>query len=177
MASRILDSELISEIARKENELTGNASPVKGGPTAQAQKHANEDLDGKVVSDIAKGEEKVTHKVAPVAGGPTALAQSKATREATTSGSGQEEIHTGKLDSKTISEITRAETKITGQPEPVKGGPTAQAQKHANEPINSKVLHDITEGEKKVTGGKRVAGGPTSTAQSELAKSRQGRTA
>ncbi|ROW17607.1 hypothetical protein VPNG_00839 [Cytospora leucostoma] len=177
MASRNLDSELISEIARKENELTGNASPVKGGPTAQAQKHANQKLDGEVVSDIVKGEEKVTHKGAPVAGGPTALAQSKATQATTASGSRQEEIHTGKLDSKTISDITHAETKITGQPEPVKGGPTAQAQKHANEPINSQMLHDITEGEKKVTGGKRVAGGPTSTAQSELAKSRHGQAA
>lgn len=37
-----------------------------------------------------------------------------------------------------------------------------------------KNLHDITEGEKKMTGGERVPGGPTSTAQSELSKSRQG---
>lgn len=52
------------------------------------------------------------------------------------------------------------------------GGPTAQAQSHAKEPITSEALHDITEGEKKVTGGDRVKGGPTSAAQSELAKSR-----
>lgn len=100
--------------------------------------------------------------------------QSQAT---TASGFRQEKTHTGKLDSKTISDIAHAETKITGQSEPVKGGPTAQAQKHANEPIKSQVLHDTTEGEKKVTGGVRVAGGPTSAAQSELAKSRQGQTA
>lgn len=53
----------------------------------------------------------------------------------------------------------------------MKGGPTAQAQKHVNEPINADTLHDITEGEKKVAGD-RVKGGPTATAQSELAKSR-----
>ena len=76
------------------------------------------------------------------------------------------------LDSATISSITEAEKKITGSDEPVKGGPTAQAQRHANEPINSQNLHDITEGEKKITGGQRVKGGPTATAQSELGKSR-----
>jgi hypothetical protein len=56
----------------------------------------------------------------------------------------------------------------------VKGGPTAQAQKHVGENINSDNLHDITEGEKKITGGERVKGGPTATAQSELGKSRSG---
>lgn len=54
----------------------------------------------------------------------------------------------------------------------MKGGPTAQAQKHAGEPINASTLHDITEGEKAVAGD-RVKGGPTATAQSELAKSRR----
>lgn len=72
----------------------------------------------------------------------------------------QQEIHTGILDGKTISDITHAEIKVTNQFVPAKGGPTAQAQQHSNEPINSKNLHDITEGEKKVTGGERVAGGP-----------------
>lgn len=76
------------------------------------------------------------------------------------------------LDGDTISRITRAESNLTGQAEPVSGGPTAQAQRHAGEPINSENLHDITVGEKKVTGGERVRGGPTSAAQSELAKSR-----
>jgi hypothetical protein len=77
------------------------------------------------------------------------------------------------LDRETISKITEKEKKITGQDDPVRGGPTAQAQKHTGEPITGQALHDITEGEKKITGGERVKGGPTSTAQSELAKSRQ----
>lgn len=82
------------------------------------------------------------------------------------------QTHTGKLDGQTISEINAAEKELTGQSAPVKGGPTAQAQKHANEPINASTLHDITEGEKAVAGD-RVKGGPTATAQSELAKSRR----
>lgn len=82
-----------------------------------------------------------------------------------------QETHSGKLDSETISRITHAESQLTGQAEPIAGGPTAQAQKHAGEPINSQTLHDITEGEKKVAGD-RVKGGPTATAQSELSKSR-----
>lgn len=80
--------------------------------------------------------------------------------------------HSGKLDGPTIMEINAAETELTGQSAPVKGGPTAQAQKHANEPINAQNLHDITEDEKSVAGD-RVKGGPTATAQSELAKSRR----
>lgn len=83
------------------------------------------------------------------------------------------QTHTGKLDSDTISKITAAEKDITGADGPAKGGPTAKAQSHAGESIDSRNLHDITEGEKKVTGGERVKGGPTSTAQSELAKSQQ----
>jgi hypothetical protein len=75
------------------------------------------------------------------------------------------------LDLNTISKITAAERELTGKDGPVKGGPTAQAQKHAGEPITSEALHDITEGEKKVA-GERVRGGPTRTAQSELGKSR-----
>jgi hypothetical protein len=76
------------------------------------------------------------------------------------------------LDSSTISKIIDAEKKITGNEKPAPDGPTARAQRHAGEPITSQALHDITEGEKKVSGGERVKGGPTSTAQSELAKSR-----
>ena len=83
-----------------------------------------------------------------------------------------DQSHTGKLDSSTISSINEAESEITGTREPVAGGPTAQAQRHANEPLNSQNLHDITTGEKKITGGERVKGGPTATAQSELGKSR-----
>lgn len=56
---------------------------------------------------------------------------------------------------------------------PVEGGPTAQAQRHAGEPIGSGNLHDITEGEKKITGETgAIKGGPTAAAQSELGKSR-----
>lgn len=81
--------------------------------------------------------------------------------------------HTGKLDSETIARITKAERDLTGQPTPVQGGPTAQAQRHAGEPIGSANLHDITEGEKRVSGRDHaVKGGPTSTAQSELSKAR-----
>ena len=76
------------------------------------------------------------------------------------------------LNSENISKITDAEKKITGSDEPVKGGPTAQAQSHVGETINSQTLHDITEGEKKITGGERVKGGPTSKAQSILGQQR-----
>jgi hypothetical protein len=103
-------------------------------------------------------------------GGPTSVAQS------TLSSGGSTATNTsstsGTLDSNTLHKITEAEKKLTGEAGPVAGGPTAQAQSHANEPITSQALHDITEGEKKITGGERVKGGPTSTAQSELAKSR-----
>ncbi|ROW12587.1 hypothetical protein VMCG_00334 [Cytospora schulzeri] len=177
MSDHTLNSETISNITHKENELTGQPEPVQGGPTAQAQKHANEKLDGRVVSDIAKGEESITHNGAPVAGGPASMAQSEAAQarnEAADARKARKETHTGKLDGKTISDITHAEMKVTGESGPVKGGPTAQAQKHANEPINAQNLHDITEAEKKITDGERVAGGPTSTAQSELSQSRQG---
>lgn len=71
-----------------------------------------------------------------------------------------------------MSKVTEKEKQITGLDGPVKGGPTAQAQRHANQAISSEVLHDITQGEKKVTGGERVKGGPTSAAQSEFGKSR-----
>ena len=73
------------------------------------------------------------------------------------------------LDSNNISKIAEAEKQITGQDNPVRGGPTAQAQSHAGQPINSEALRDITEGEKKITGQDRpVKGGPTAAAQSIL---------
>lgn len=80
MAQRNLDSQTISEITQKENELTGQNDPVKGGPTAQAQKHANADISSQRVSEIAKGEEAITGQGGPVAGGPAAFAQSEATQ-------------------------------------------------------------------------------------------------
>ncbi|KAI7775902.1 hypothetical protein LA080_006112 [Diaporthe eres] len=175
MANRTVESDMISEITQKENKLTGQADPVKGGPTAQAQSHVHEKLSGgSVVSDIAKAEEAITHNGAPVAGGPAAAAQSQATqaRNENPQAKNVPQTHTGTLDGQTISEINAAEKDLTGQSAPAKGGPTAQAQKHAGEPINAQTLHDITEGEKKVAGD-RVKGGPTATAQSELAKSRQ----
>jgi hypothetical protein len=90
----------------------------------------------------------------------------------TTAGSSnnQQEEHSDMLDSSTISRITDAEKKTTGDDQPVRRGPTARAQQHTGERITSEALHDITEGEKKVTGGERVKGGPTSTAQSEMGK-------
>ena len=74
------------------------------------------------------------------------------------------------MDSSTISKVTSKEKEITGQDDPVKGGPTAQAQSHAGQPITGDVVHDITEGEKVITGGERIKGGPTSTVQSTVAK-------
>lgn len=75
-----------------------------------------------------------------------------------------------KVDAEVVSSITDKEKGITGQPDPVKGGPTAQAQKHVGEDLTGSVISDITQGEKEVTGGERVKGGPTSTAQSILTK-------
>lgn len=77
---------------------------------------------------------------------------------------------TAKVDSVTMSKITEKEKEITCQDGPVKGGPTAQAQKHANQDLDAQVISDITKGEQKITGGERVQGGPTSTAQSILTK-------
>lgn len=172
MANRTVESETISDITQREKVLTGQDDPVKGGPTAQAQRHVHDKISsGSVVSDIAKGEEAITQNGAPVAGGPAAEAQSLAA-QARNEARNNPQKPTGKLDGQTISEINAAESELTGQDAPVKGGPTAQAQKHANEPINADALHDITEGEKKVAGD-RVKGGPTATAQSELAKSRR----
>lgn len=76
MANRTVESDVISEVNKKEKELTGQPDPVKGGPTAQAQSHVHEKLSGgSVVSDVAKGEDSITHNGAPVAGGPAATAQ------------------------------------------------------------------------------------------------------
>ncbi|OAP56132.1 hypothetical protein AYL99_09311 [Fonsecaea erecta] len=76
------------------------------------------------------------------------------------------------LNSDTISPITAAEEEITGSDSVVKGGPTAQAQSHVGESINSQTLHDITEGEKRLTSGERMRSGPTATAQSILVQER-----
>jgi hypothetical protein len=186
-ASTVLDSANISKITEKEKEITGQVSPVKGGPTVQAQKHVGERLNSRNISDITKGEKKITGQDQPVKDGPTGAAQSMLSQNnggANTSGTPSSTISragntrgkpsntaSGVLDSATISKITDAERKITGSDEPARGGPTAQAQKHAGEPISSEALSDITTGEKKVAGD-RLKGGPTSTAQSELGKGR-----
>lgn len=71
-----LSSNTISKITEKEKELTGSDGPVKGGPTAQAQKHVGETIGSAAVSDITKGEQKITGSPEPVQGGPAAFAQS-----------------------------------------------------------------------------------------------------
>lgn len=171
-AAATLNSDIISQITDREKKITGKDGPSTGGPTAQAQKHVGQQLTSTIVLDIAKGEQVLTGRNDPTLDGPAAFVQSLFDSEATATTSTEQ--HSGVLDSDTISKITEAEKKLTGSGEPAPGGPTAQAQKHANEPIGSQNLHDITEGEKKVTGGERVKGGPTSTAQSELGKSRAG---
>ena len=75
MASQ-LNSENISRITEKEKEITGSDQPVKGGPTAQAQKHAGQPIDSDSLRDITKGEKKITGEDGPVKGGPTSEAQS-----------------------------------------------------------------------------------------------------
>jgi hypothetical protein len=168
-----VDSDFISRITAAEKLITGSDEPAKGGPTAKAQQHAGQNLTAQVIHDITEGEKVLTGSNEVMKGGPTSVAQSALTSSSSGSNArGNTSPATGKLDSETLSKITDAEKKLTGQDRPVAGGPTAQAQSHANEPITSQALHDTTEGEKKITGGERVKGGPTSTAQSELAKSR-----
>ena len=77
--STVLDSNTISKITEKEKEITGKEGPVKGGPTAQAQKHVGEQLNSNNLSDITKGETKITGESGARQGGPTNAAQSMAT--------------------------------------------------------------------------------------------------
>lgn len=179
-----IDSDLLSQITAAEKTLTNKDGPITDGPTARAQKHVGQQLTSQVIHEITEAEKAITGSSGPTKGGPTAVAQGILTKEGgagvkasssnstSNSTSNTSQQHNGKLDSSTIHEITEAEKNITGQEQPVQGGPTAKAQQHANEPITSEALHDITEGEKKITGGERVKGGPTSKAQSELGKSR-----
>ncbi|KAH6633188.1 hypothetical protein C7974DRAFT_167241 [Boeremia exigua] len=188
-AAVAIDSTILSQITAAEKTLTNKDGPTPNGPTARAQKHVGQQLTAQIISEITDAEREITGSDQPAKGGPTAVAQSILTSEGGVGGnnnannnansnnnsspsSTNNTQHTGTLDSSTLHEITKAESKITGQTEPVAGGPTARAQQHANEPITSQALHDITEGEKKVTGGERVKGGPTAAAQSELGKSR-----
>jgi hypothetical protein len=176
-----IDSNFLSQITAAEKTITNQDEPAKGGPTAMAQKHVGQELNSQIVHDITMGERKITGNDRPVQNGPTSVAQSiltgsgsgKSNNSTSTSNNNTSNAqHNGRLDSDTMSKITEKEKEITGADGPMRGGPTAQAQKHANEPITSEALHDITEGEKKITGGERVKGGPTSAAQSELGKSR-----
>ncbi|PVI02896.1 hypothetical protein DM02DRAFT_612545 [Periconia macrospinosa] len=170
MASITVDSNFISQITAAEKLITNQDNPVQNGPTARAQSHAGQTLTSQVIHDITEGERTITGSDQPIKNGPTSIAQSILAR--LSSSSSNTSSASGVLDSSTIHNITEKEKELTGQTRPVKGGPTARAQQHAGEKISSQALHDITEGEKKVTGGERVKGGPTATAQSELAKSR-----
>jgi len=168
-----IDSNFVSQIGAAEQSLSGQSTHVAGGPAAVAQKYVGHDLTAEIVSEITQAEAKITGQPDPVKQGPTSIAQSMLSASGTTSASASNTTpDSGVLDSATISKITEKEKELTGDAQPVKGGPTAQAQKHAGEAIGSENLHDITEGEKKVTGGDRVKGGPTATAQSSLGQSR-----
>jgi hypothetical protein len=103
---------------------------------------------------------KTYHPASPAS--RTVLAQSRLSRPAI-------RMMASKADSDLISKMTEGEKKITGQVNPVKGGPTAQAQKHANQPLNSEVIRDVRKGEEKITGNPNpTEGGPTSATQSIL---------
>ncbi|BFZ61653.1 hypothetical protein YB2330_002726 [Saitoella coloradoensis] len=181
--SKAMNSETISKITAAEKEITGEDHAVKGGPTARAQQHANKPITSQVLHDVTEGEKRVSGEDHAIKGGPTSVAQSELSgsrqggqgrqnENQTTSASGS--AGSGKVDSATLSVINDAESKLTGQREPVAGGPTALAQGHANKPITSQVLHDITEGEKRVTGEDHaVKGGPTAKAQSVLSDARK----
>lgn len=70
------------------------------------------------------------------------------------------------LNSETISKITEKEKEITGRDGPVKGGPTAKAQSHVGQQIDSQTIRAINDGEQKITGGETLKAGPTAEAQS-----------
>ncbi|KAF1824969.1 uncharacterized protein K489DRAFT_377505 [Dissoconium aciculare CBS 342.82] len=181
--SYIIDSQLLSQVTDAEKRITKKDGPVSQGPTARVQSHVHKELTAEIIREVTEAEKALTGSVGPNQGGPTSVLQRVLTTgslgtkpnsngNATANSSNPSEDHSGTLDSATLSKITAAEKKITGEDHAVKDGPTAKAQSHAKEPITSQVLHDITEGEKNITGGERVKGGPTSTAQSELGKSR-----
>jgi hypothetical protein len=145
-----IDSDLLSQITAAEKTLTNQDGPITDGPTARAQKHVGQQLTSQIIREITEAEKAITGSNGPTKGGPTAVAQgilmnegsagnkastSNSTSNSSTSNASQQ--HNGKLDSSTIHEITEAEKNITGQEQPVQGGPTAKAQQHANEPITS----------------------------------------
>lgn len=174
-----LTAQIVGDITAGEKVITNSDEPVKGGPTSVAQSVlvssnapntgnvSNTSNNSKILSDLAQNQNQSQNR------NNSNNNNTQASNQNNPNNNNNNNQHTGHLDSATLSKITDAEKQITGEDGPVPGGPTAQAQKHANQPITSQVLHDITEGEKKITGGDRVKGGPTSTAQSELGKSRQ----
>lgn len=78
------------------------------------------------------------------------------------------------VESDLISEITQKEKDLTGHAEPVKGGPTSQAQRHVHEKLSGgSVVSDIAKGEEAITHkGAPVAGGPAAAAQSQATQAR-----
>lgn len=52
------------------------------------------------------------------------------------------------LNAENISRITEKEKEITAKDGPVKGGPTAKAQSHVGQQLNSQTIRAINEGEK-----------------------------
>jgi hypothetical protein len=72
----ILDSDTMSKITEKEKEITGEARPTRGGPTAKAQQHSGEPITSQALHDITEGEKKITGGER-VKGGPTSAAQSE----------------------------------------------------------------------------------------------------
>lgn len=73
------------------------------------------------------------------------------------------------LTPNTISAITAREKLITDVEGPVEDGPTAQAQKHAGQPLTSAIVSEIMQGEQLLTGLKGpIAGGPAAYVQKLL---------
>jgi hypothetical protein len=171
--SYIIDSQLADRVAQAEKKLKGSEAATGCGPSARLQPHHGKELTTEIIREVHEAEKELTKLDGPSQGGPVSVLQHVLTTGKLNGNDDNNSAHSGTLDSATLSKITAAEKKITGEDHAVKGGPTAKAQSHANEPITSEALHDITEGEKKITSGERIKGGPTSTAQSELAKSRK----
>ncbi|KAI5867863.1 hypothetical protein GGS23DRAFT_550428 [Durotheca rogersii] len=163
MASdRTVDSNILSKIAAREKRLAGEDGPTKDGPPAQAQKHAGENITGRIVSDIAQGENRATRGDVPIQGGPGALIQRLASPKVN-----PVPAHTARLGSHLISATTVAGERLTGQSRPVKGGLTAQAQRHAGEQVPRRNSHAITNDQQQVTGDDAVKRDPAATVQSE----------
>ena len=172
-----VDSTLIARLQAAEQALTQQTTPVADGPTALAQSHLAQPLTSALLHDITQAERALTGATGPVASGPASVAMSWAQRQAQgrnpaleTEAAAQP---SGVLDAATISRVTAAEKPLTGHDGPVPGGPTAQAQRHAGEPLQGEAVADISQGERKITGlDAPVQGGPAATVQSDATKAR-----